>query len=74
MPFGSISTSCLSITVRVLATAVIRHALMQSGRPMGANDLLIAAHARSLKAAVVTNDERAFRQVPGLRVENWTQP
>ena len=49
----------------------IRHALMRSGYPMGANDLLIAAHARSREATIVTNDERAFRQVPDLRVENW---
>ena len=51
----------------------IRHALTQRGQPMGANDLLIAAHARSLEATVVTNDERAFRHVPDLRVENWVR-
>jgi tRNA(fMet)-specific endonuclease VapC len=34
-------------------------------------DLLIAAHALSLGVRLVTNYEREFRHVPGLRVENW---
>ncbi len=34
-------------------------------------DLLIAAHARSVNAAVVTNNTREFNRVPGLSVENW---
>lgn len=51
----------------------IRHALVKRGRPIGANDLLIAAHARSVGAALVTNDENGFRHVPKLRVENWLQ-
>lgn len=32
---------------------------------------MIAAHARSLDATLVTNNVREFRRVPGLRVENW---
>ena len=35
-------------------------------------DRLIAAHALSLDAAIVTNDEADFADVPGLRIENWT--
>jgi tRNA(fMet)-specific endonuclease VapC len=38
---------------------------------IGALDLLIAAQAVSLGATVVTNNQREFRRVPGLRVENW---
>lgn len=37
----------------------------------GANDLWIAAYARSAGLTLVTNNEREFRRVPGLAVENW---
>lgn len=50
----------------------IRHALAKRGRPIGANDLLIAAHARSATATLVTNNAGEFGRVPGLRMENWT--
>lgn len=49
----------------------IRATLEKKGRPIGAMDLLIAAHALSLGVRLVTNNEREFKQVPGLRVENW---
>lgn len=49
----------------------IRASLERSGRKIGPNDLLIAAHARRLGAALVTNNEREFRRVPGLTVQNW---
>ncbi|MFQ6005638.1 MAG: PIN domain-containing protein [Woeseia sp.] len=49
----------------------IRHALTKKGGLIGANDLLIAAHARSIDATLVTNNEREFRRVPKLHVENW---
>ena len=49
----------------------IRAALEKKGRPIGAMDLLIAAHALSLGVRLVTNNEREFKRVPGLRVENW---
>ena len=39
---------------------------------IGANDLLIAAHARSQELTVVTNNTEHFRRVPALSVENWT--
>ena len=51
----------------------IRQALVQRGRPIGANDLLIAAHARSAGATLVTNNEGEFGRVPGLRMENWIE-
>lgn len=53
------------------ASGEIRASLEKSGRPIGAMDLLIAAHALSLDARLATNNERAFRRVRGLHVENW---
>ncbi len=50
----------------------VRAVLEKKGRPIGAMDLLIAAQALSLGVRLVTNNEREFRRVPGLRVENWT--
>lgn len=50
-----------------------RARLERAGTPIGANDLLIAAHALALDVPVVTNNEREFRRVPGLRIENWTR-
>lgn len=49
----------------------IKAALLSKGKPVGPYDLLIAAHARHLKAILVTNNEREFRRVPGLTVQNW---
>jgi tRNA(fMet)-specific endonuclease VapC len=48
----------------------IRARLEKDGRPMGPNDLWIAAHALALDATVVT-DDKAFSRVPGLKTENW---
>lgn len=50
----------------------LRAELERMESPLGANDLFIAAHARSLGLALVTNDS-AFERAPGLRVENWLQ-
>ncbi len=51
--------------------AEIRADLKKKGSMIGANDLLIAAHARSLGAVVVTNNTKDFARVKGLRIENW---
>lgn len=51
--------------------AEIRKTLEQSGTPIGPNDLLIAAHARSLGVTLVTDNLREFSRVPKLRAENW---
>ncbi len=51
--------------------AEIHTHLKRSGTPIGNNDPLIAAHARSLGAILVTNNDRHFSRVPGLRMENW---
>jgi tRNA(fMet)-specific endonuclease VapC len=51
--------------------AQIRGALKKRGTIIGANDLLIAAHARFLGLKLVTNNVREFSRVPGLKIENW---
>jgi tRNA(fMet)-specific endonuclease VapC len=51
--------------------AEIRADLKKRGAMIGANDLLIAAHARSLGAIVVTNNTQDFARVRGLKVDNW---
>ncbi len=51
--------------------ADIRKHLERAGKPIGPNDLFIAAHARALGAVVVTANERQCRRVPRLHVENW---
>ena len=49
----------------------VRSSLEKRGEVIGGNDLLIAAHALSLNWTLVTNNEKGFRRVEGLRVENW---
>jgi tRNA(fMet)-specific endonuclease VapC len=49
----------------------IRSALEKSGRTVGANDLHIAAHARSEGLVLVSNNLGEFERVPGLLTENW---
>ena len=52
--------------------AEIRFDLKKRGAQLGAADLMIAAHAKSLGAVVVTNNVKDFGRVKGLEVENWT--
>lgn len=52
----------------------IRAELQAVGQSIGPLDTLIAAHALSLDATLVTNNTREFERVRGLRVEDWTQP
>ena len=49
----------------------IRRACEKQGKPIGNNDLWIAAHALQLKLVLVTNNEKEFTRVKGLNVENW---
>ena len=49
----------------------IRTELERLGKPVGAHDMFIAAHARAEGLIIVTNNIREFARVPGLRVENW---
>ena len=51
----------------------IRATLAGQGTHIGALDTLIAGHAVSLGARLVTNNEREFSRVPGLAVENWVE-
>lgn len=53
--------------------ANIRASLKVQGQMIGANDLLIAAHARCLNLVLVTNNTREFNRVRGLSIENWTR-
>lgn len=49
----------------------IRAELEAAGRPIGSNDMLIAAHAHTLGATLVTANVSEFRRIRGLHVENW---
>jgi len=52
--------------------ADIRSNLKHSGRVIGANDLLIAAHARGMGLTLITNITKEFGRVRNLKLENWT--
>jgi tRNA(fMet)-specific endonuclease VapC len=52
----------------------IQAQLEAAGMPIGAMDLLIAAHARARGATLVTNNLAEFARVVGLRCENWAEP
>lgn len=49
----------------------LRAELERRGTPIGSLDTMIAAHALSQKAVLVTNNTKEFDRVPGLQVENW---
>jgi tRNA(fMet)-specific endonuclease VapC len=49
----------------------IRSELERTGKPIGANDFLIAAHASAVNATIVTANVDEFKRVTGLKVENW---
>ncbi|MBA9077985.1 tRNA(fMet)-specific endonuclease VapC [Rufibacter quisquiliarum] len=51
----------------------IRANLEKAGTPIGPLDTLIAAHALSLNATLVTNNEKEFNRVTGLKIENWAK-
>ncbi len=51
----------------------IRAFLQKNGNVIGAMDMMIAAHARSQKMTLVSNNEKHFKRVPKLEVENWTK-
>ena len=49
----------------------LRAELERRGTPIGSLDTMIAAHALSLQAKLITNNTREFAHVPGLHVDNW---
>jgi len=51
--------------------AQLRARLECAGTPIGPHDTIIAAQALAHDLTLVTNNEREFRRVPGLRIENW---
>jgi tRNA(fMet)-specific endonuclease VapC len=51
----------------------MRAALEAKGEMIGNNDLWIAAHAKAAGLTLVTNNEREFKRVPGLSIQNWTR-
>jgi tRNA(fMet)-specific endonuclease VapC len=56
-----------------IAYAHIRAKLERAGTPIGPLDTLIASQAVARKLTLVSNNEREFRRVSGLRVENWAR-
>lgn len=52
--------------------AAIRWDLERRGRPIGANDMLIAAHALAQGLTLVTSNTEEFSRVRDLKIENWT--
>jgi tRNA(fMet)-specific endonuclease VapC len=53
---------------------LIRTRLERNGKPIGGNDLFIAAHALALGYTLVTDNEREFARIDGLSLENWLRP
>jgi tRNA(fMet)-specific endonuclease VapC len=53
------------------AYGAIRASLEIKGETIGNNDLWIAAHAKAAELILVTNNEREFRRIAGLRIQNW---
>jgi len=51
---------------------IIRAALEKAGKPVGAMDMLIGAHALCLGTTLVTNNTKEFRQIKNLKVVDWT--
>jgi tRNA(fMet)-specific endonuclease VapC len=63
---------CVDFDVDAATTyGEVRTALEKRGRPLGAYDMLIAAHALALGLILITDNEREFKQVRSLAVENW---
>ncbi|MBV8547756.1 MAG: PIN domain-containing protein, partial [Acidobacteria bacterium] len=56
-----------------IAYAAVRAKLERTGTPIGPLDTLIAAQAVARKLTIVSNNEREFRRVAGLVIENWSR-
>ena len=53
--------------------ATIRATLKKAGTPIGPNDLIIAATTLANQGMLITNNEKEFKRVPKLKLENWTK-
>jgi tRNA(fMet)-specific endonuclease VapC len=51
----------------------VRSELEKAGKVIGAMDMLIASHALSIDATLVTNNEKEFRRIEGLKLANWAK-
>ena len=69
--FLAVATTLAWDATAAAAHGRLRAQLRQAGTPNGDFDEMIAAHALSVGAVLVTGNERLFRQIPGLAVENW---
>ena len=68
---GEILEICSFDQQAAVAYGDVRSSLEKRGEVIGPHDLLIAAHALSLDRTLITNNEREFKRVEGLKVDNW---
>jgi tRNA(fMet)-specific endonuclease VapC len=68
---GEILEICSFDQQAAIAYGDVRSSLEKRGEVIGPHDLLIAAHALSLDRILITNNEREFKRVEGLKVDNW---
>ena len=68
---GEILEICSFDQQAAVAYGDVRSSLEKRGEVIGPHDLLIAAHALSLDRMLITNNEREFKRVEGLKVANW---
>ena len=68
---GEILEICSFDQQAALVYGDVRSSLEKRGEVIGPHDLLIAAHALSLDRMLITNNEREFKRVEGLKVANW---
>ena len=54
--------------------AELQALLLRKGTPIGVNDCMIAGHALSIEAVLVTNNQKHFSKVPHLKLTNWVNP
>jgi tRNA(fMet)-specific endonuclease VapC len=68
---GEILEICSFDKQAAFAYGNVRSSLEKRGEVIGPHDLLIAAHALSLDRTLITDNEREFKRVEGLKVVNW---
>ncbi len=53
--------------------ASIRYELQKAGKPIGGNDLIIASTVLATNSVLVTNNEKEFKRIPKLKIDNWVR-